>query len=112
MTAKKKGSTVLLQKEQVTRALLETAHMIYAEQADDGAVPQSIQDVDSFTLVQIILELENLYEIPLLEDLEPYRAGEGYRQGDSFEELAGIIVTIAADHEPGHAGEPSSHARS
>lgn len=89
---------MLLQKDEVTRTLIETARMIYEEQADDGKAPDSIRDLDSFNLVQVVLELENIYNVKLFEDLQPYRSGEGYRNGD-FAEFAEIIVTIAAKQD-------------
>jgi hypothetical protein len=90
---------VLLRKDEVTKTLIETARMIYAEQADDDNVPTSVRDLDSFNLVQIVLELENTYNVRLFEGLQPYRSGEGYRSGE-FEEFAEIIVKIAAEQDP------------
>ncbi|GAB2737890.1 hypothetical protein [Amycolatopsis magusensis] len=98
---------MILRKDEVTRTLVETAKMIYAEQADDEDVPTSVRDLDSFNLVQIVLELENNYDVRLFEGLQPYRAGEGYRSGD-FEEFAEVIVAIAAEQGP--AEDEEAHA--
>ncbi|MDI6105189.1 hypothetical protein QLQ12_42050 [Actinoplanes sp. NEAU-A12] len=73
----------------VEKVVRETAIMICAEQPDVPE-PSSLNDLDSFSLVQVLLELENVLEIQLLEKLEPF-------DGDTFRDLAEFIVGLADD---------------
>lgn len=77
-----------LDKTEVTEMVGKTARMICAEQPD-VAEPESIRDLDSFSFVQIVLELENVYDVKLLEGLEGF-------DGDEFADLADVIIEQAA----------------
>ncbi|RKT54701.1 hypothetical protein [Saccharothrix australiensis] len=89
--------TAILDKDEVTRTVAETARTICAEQPD-VPVPDGIRDLDSFSLVQIVLELENIYGVKLIEDLEQFT-------GEEFEDLAEIIVRLAAAGDDRPDGE-------
>lgn len=65
----------------------DTAKMICAEQPDVPE-PQALHDLDSFSLVQILLELENLLKMKLLERVDAF-------EGDTFRDLADFIVRLA-----------------
>lgn len=85
--------TETLDRSVVTETVAATARMICAEQPDVPE-PNSVADLDSFSMVQIILELENIYRVRLLESLEEF-------DGAEFSELADIIVESAAREQTG-----------
>lgn len=64
----------------------ETAVMICAEQPDVPE-PGNLKDLDSFSMVQVLLELENILDRKLLERLEEFR-------GESFRDLAVFIARL------------------
>ncbi|MFE1174093.1 hypothetical protein [Streptomyces sp. NPDC058773] len=71
----------------LTDLVRDTAYMICGEQP---GVPQPklLTDLDSFSSVQLMLELEKSVEVMLLEDL-------GYFEGTTFGDMAVHILTIA-----------------
>jgi hypothetical protein len=83
--------TAILNKDEVTKTVADTARMICAEQPGVGE-PKSIRDLDSFSFVQIALELETIYGVKLIEDLEDF-------EGENFEDLAEAIVQLAANSD-------------
>jgi acyl carrier protein len=68
-----------------------TAEMICAEQPDVPE-PQTLRDLDSFSMVQVLLELENKLEMRLLERMESFT-------GETFRDLADFIVRLAYEDE-------------
>ncbi|MEV4013015.1 hypothetical protein AB0J35_21155 [Nonomuraea angiospora] len=79
-----KGTANMRDKAQLTELVRETARMICAEQPDMPE-PQNLKDLDSFSFVQVALELENSLNIKILEKLENFK-------GEQFEDLAAFIV--------------------
>nr|AXL06657.1 hypothetical protein [uncultured bacterium] len=77
-----------LDKNDVTETVAAAARMICAEQPDVPE-PASIADLDSFSMVQIVLELENIYHVRLLELIEEF-------DGAEFSELADVIMKCVA----------------
>jgi hypothetical protein len=73
--------------DELEEVVRDTAIMICAEQPDVPR-PESLSDLDSFSLVQVLLELENVLNMRLLEKMEHY-------EGPSFRELATFIARIA-----------------
>jgi acyl carrier protein len=71
-------------KAELTELVAETARMICAEQPDMPE-PHSLKDLDSFSFVQVTLELENSLNIKILEKLENFR-------GEQFEDLAAFLI--------------------
>ncbi|WP_017587961.1 hypothetical protein [Nocardiopsis ganjiahuensis] len=47
--------------------------------------PQAMSDLDSFSIVQLLLALEDVYNVSLLEDMAEF-------SGESFEELTEFIA--------------------
>ncbi|MET8049798.1 MULTISPECIES: hypothetical protein [unclassified Streptosporangium] len=79
--------------DDVERMVRGIAEMICAEQPDVPQ-PESLHDLDSFSMVQILLELENTTQLKLLERFEGF-------QGETFRDLAEFIVkfTVEDDQE-------------
>lgn len=77
--------------DELAKAVEETAHTICAEQPD---VPQAtnLRDLDSFSMVQVLLELENNLDMKLLENMERF-------EGESYRDLAEFIVRLAYEAE-------------
>ncbi|MBK1787881.1 hypothetical protein [Prauserella cavernicola] len=88
----------MLDKAEVTERVRETARTICAEQPDMPE-PKTLKDLDSFSFVQVVLELENSYQVKVLEDLENF-------SGDQFEDLAEFILARAA--AAGSASSPAA----
>ncbi|WP_062346029.1 hypothetical protein [Herbidospora yilanensis] len=82
--------------DEVERMVRGTAEMICAEQPDVPQ-PDSLRDLDSFSMVQVLLELENTTQLKLLEKLEGF-------QGETFRDLAEFIVQTTAEEEAAQAG--------
>ncbi|TKK87206.1 hypothetical protein FDA94_19025 [Herbidospora galbida] len=78
-------------REEVTARVRETARMICAEQPDVPE-PNTLKDMDSFSFVQMALELENSYQVKLLEKLENF-------SGERFEDLADFIIAVLEENE-------------
>ncbi|MGW0809536.1 hypothetical protein [Nonomuraea sp. NPDC002799] len=70
--------------DDVERMVRGTAEMICAEQPDVPQ-PESLHDLDSFSMVQVLLELENVTHLKLLERFEGF-------EGETFRDLAEFIV--------------------
>lgn len=77
--------------DEVERLVRGTAEMICAEQPDVPQ-PESLRDLDSFSMVQVLLELENTTQLKLLERLEGF-------QGETFRDLAEFIVRFTAEED-------------
>ncbi|MER6175764.1 hypothetical protein [Streptosporangium sp. NPDC001681] len=77
--------------DDVERMVRGTAEMICAEQPDVPQ-PESLHDLDSFSMVQILLELENTTQLKLLERFEGF-------QGETFRDLAEFIVKFTTEDE-------------
>ncbi|MGQ0838788.1 hypothetical protein [Actinokineospora sp.] len=75
--------------DELAELIRATANVICDEQPD---VPQpaDLGDLDSFSTVQVVLELENVLEVKLLEALGEFR-------GDTFRDLAGFIVDTSVE---------------
>ncbi|CCH33143.1 hypothetical protein ABZ816_19555 [Actinosynnema sp. NPDC047251] len=78
--------------DEVEEMVRNTAQLICAEQPDVPE-PQSLMDLDSFSMVQILLELENTTGMQLLERFE------NFREGETFRDLAAFVVTLAAEDD-------------
>ncbi|MEU4806646.1 hypothetical protein [Actinosynnema sp. NPDC023587] len=74
-------------REELREALLGAAKMICAEQPDVPE-PKTARDLDSFSFVQVVLEIENHYDVKLLESLDDFR-------GESFDDLAEFAIARA-----------------
>jgi acyl carrier protein len=74
-------------REELRAALQGAAKMICAEQPDVPE-PETVRDLDSFSFVQVILEIENYYDIKLLENLGDF-------SGETFDDLAEFVVSQA-----------------
>ncbi|WFE36496.1 hypothetical protein [Micromonospora sp. WMMD975] len=77
--------------DELTDVVTRTARMICAEQPDVPE-PGSLQDMDSFSMVQMLLELENGLDMKLLEKMEGFR-------GESFRDLARFIVRVRGEEQ-------------
>jgi acyl carrier protein len=77
--------------DEVEEIVRHTAKMICAEQPDVPE-PDSLRDLDSFSLVQVLLELENQLKMKLLERMENF-------EGETFRDLAELIVRLAYQDE-------------
>ncbi len=73
----------------VEELVRETAKTICAEQPDMPE-PQSMSDMDSFSVVQMLLEIENVSGRKLLEKFEDYSYGEEFR--DLAEHIVAIVT--------------------
>jgi acyl carrier protein len=73
--------------DEVEIVVRNTAEMICAEQPDVPR-PEALTDLDSFSLVQILLELENQLKMKLLERVDAF-------EGATFRDLADFIVRLA-----------------
>ncbi|MFF8916085.1 hypothetical protein ACF08M_22830 [Streptomyces sp. NPDC015032] len=71
----------------LTELVRDTAYMICGEQPGVPR-PNLLTDLDSFSSVQLMLELEKSTEVMLLEDL-------GYFPGTTFADMAEHVLTIA-----------------
>jgi acyl carrier protein len=77
--------------DEIEEIVRNTAKMICAEQPDVPE-PEDLRSLDSFSLVQILLELENSLKMKLLERVEDF-------EGESFRDLAEYIVRLAYQDE-------------
>ncbi|MET0234370.1 MAG: hypothetical protein ABW224_07010 [Kibdelosporangium sp.] len=73
--------------DEVEKLVREIARVICDEQPDMPE-PQSLADMDSFSVVQMLLQIENATGRKLLEKFESYSYGEEFR------DLATHIVAI------------------
>lgn len=75
--------------EGVARMAKNMATMICDEQPDVPQ-PESVTDLDSFSMVQVLLELENTTGLNLLERFEGFK-------GTLFDDLAVFVVRVAEE---------------
>jgi hypothetical protein len=75
--------------DKVEELVRGTAITICAEQPDMPE-PQSLSDMDSFSVVQMLLEIENVSGRKLLEKFEDYAYGEEFR--DLAEHIVAIVT--------------------
>jgi hypothetical protein len=75
--------------DEVEELVRSTAKTICAEQPDMPE-PQSLSDMDSFSVVQMLLEIENTSGRKLLEKFESYAYGEEFR--DLAEHIVAIVT--------------------
>ncbi|QFU89751.1 hypothetical protein YIM_22870 [Amycolatopsis sp. YIM 10] len=73
--------------EKLTVLTRDIAYMVCGEQPDVPQ-PENLRDLDSFLVVQVLLELENSTGVMMLEELED-------AQAETFGELANNIIRIA-----------------
>ncbi|MFK0295381.1 hypothetical protein ACIQU6_33605 [Streptomyces sp. NPDC090442] len=73
--------------DEFTELIRRTAATICAEQPDVPE-PEELRDLDSFSMVQVLLDLENELELKVLEELEGF-------EGRTFREIAEHIAGIA-----------------
>ena len=78
--------------DEVEKLVREIALMICEEQPDMPE-PESLTDLDSFSVVQVLLEVENTTGRKLLEKFEDFTEGEEFR------DLAAYIVKIVAEED-------------
>ncbi|MET9247284.1 hypothetical protein [Nonomuraea sp. NPDC003709] len=83
---------VILDKHEVHLLILATAEA-YREELPDLPDQIELTDLDSFTLVQLILNIEDSLGIVVLEKVPEFK-------GETFLELAGFLVEMAADDQP------------
>lgn len=84
--------------DELEQKVRETAQMICAEQPDVPE-PESLLDLDSFSVVQVLLELENSLDLKLLERMEDF-------QGETFRDLAEFILRPPGQDDEAAASEP------
>jgi acyl carrier protein len=89
--------------DDVEEMVREIARMICAEQPDMPE-PESLRDLDSFSVVQVLLEVENTTDRKLLEKFEDFTEGEEFR------DLAAYIVKIVAEEDAAPAEAPAAAA--
>ena len=77
--------------DKVEEIVRETALTICAEQPDVPQ-PDHLRELDSFSMVQVLLELENSMDMKLLEKMEHF-------EGESFRDLAEFILIVSAEDE-------------
>lgn len=77
--------------DKVEEAVQYMAQTICAEQPDMPE-PKTLRDLDSFSMVQVLLELENYTERKLLEKFENF-------SGETFRDLAEFIVKTVAEED-------------
>jgi acyl carrier protein len=63
--------------------------------------PTGMRDLDSFSVVQLILSLEEIYDVQLLEEMPSFT-------GETFEELADMVAGFVRAKE--NAGENLAQA--
>ncbi|RZQ61152.1 hypothetical protein [Amycolatopsis suaedae] len=80
------------------------AKMICAEQPDMPE-PESLRDLDSFSVVQVLLEVENTTNRKLLEKFEDFTEGEEFR------DLAEFIVKIVAEVDAEEAAKAEGNGQ-
>ncbi|MFD7914889.1 hypothetical protein ACFV30_29900 [Streptomyces sp. NPDC059752] len=73
--------------DEFTGLIRRTAAVICAEQPDVPE-PQELRELDSFSMVQVVLDLENSLEVKVLEELEGF-------SGATFRELAEYVTEVA-----------------
>lgn len=74
---------------QVTAVLIFTSSDPQAE----PPVPASLEDLDSFLIVQVLLGLEDVYNVSFLEDLSDFT-------GTTFEDLAAFLAESIRQQQP------------
>ncbi|GAA4542194.1 hypothetical protein [Amycolatopsis samaneae] len=89
--------------DDVEEMVREIARMICAEQPDMPE-PESLRDLDSFSVVQVLLEVENTTDRKLLEKFEDFTEGEEFR------DLAAYIVKVVAEEDAAPAEAPAATA--
>ncbi|MEV4752945.1 hypothetical protein AB0K21_41930 [Streptosporangium sp. NPDC049248] len=89
--------------DDVERMVRGTAEMICAEQPDVPQ-PESLHDLDSFSMVQVLLELENTTQLKLLERFEGF-------EGETFRDLAEFIVRFTAKDDDEQRQDASEELR-
>ncbi|GLX23052.1 MULTISPECIES: hypothetical protein [Streptomyces] len=87
--------------EEFTELIRRTAAVICAEQPDVPE-PEELRDLDSFSMVQVLLDLENELDLKVLEGLEGFN-------GRTFQEIAEHIAEIA--HRAGTYPEFEANVR-
>lgn len=91
--------------DELEKQVRETAVMICAEQPDIPE-PSSLTDLDSFSYVETLLELENKLERKLLEHLDDFK-------GQTFRDLAVGVARVQAQQDAAPrdtAGTGSAHS--
>jgi len=80
--------------ERVAEALSDLAELIkitatgICDEHPDVPEPHHMLDMDSFSIVHVLLELDNSLDMELLENMEEHR-------GETFENLASFIMILA-----------------
>lgn len=95
------AQTDLTDVQSVEELVRTTAKEICAEQPDMDE-PQSLADMDSFSVVQMLLEIENVTGRKLLEKFEEFSYGE------EFKDLAEHIVHIVTWEDAHPDWDPNS----
>ncbi len=79
--------------DEMEEIIRKIAKDICAEQPEVPE-PSSLVDLDSFSMVQVLLEIENSMHIKLLEAMEGF-------QGQEFRDLADYVVVVLDDQGVG-----------
>ncbi|SDR36726.1 hypothetical protein SAMN05428945_1401 [Streptomyces sp. 2224.1] len=87
--------------DEFTEVIRRTAATICAEQPDVPE-PEELRDLDSFSMVQVLLDLENELGMKVLEELEGF-------EGRTFREIAEHIAEVA--HRNGTSAEFEANVR-
>jgi len=78
--------------DEVEEMVRSISKMICAEQPDMPE-PESLRDMDSFSVVQVLLEIENTTERKLLEKID------NFIDGEEFRDLAEYLVKIMNEED-------------
>ena len=87
---------VIDQKDVLSEIMAQVAAVLIFTSNDPQAeppVPESLEDLDSFLIVQVLLGLEEVYGVSLLEDLSDFT-------GTTFEDLAAFLSESIRQQQP------------
>jgi acyl carrier protein len=82
------------ERHEITQQIREQAAAIVVLSSGEPDIPepQHLGDLDSFSIVQLILSLEDYFLVPLLEEIHTF-------EGRTFEDLAEFVVVRIARRE-------------
>lgn len=86
-STQKKDVREHIEREALRIALLNTADLAVPELTDLGEIPDpsELGTLDSFSVILLILALEDTYGVPLLEDMAGF-------DGKDFDDLADFVI--------------------
>jgi hypothetical protein len=88
--------------DEVEEMVRSISKMICAEQPDMPE-PESLRDMDSFSVVQVLLEIENTTDRKLLEKID------NFIDGEEFRDLAEYLVKIMNEPDEAPSGEAATN---